>query len=563
MKFKEYAYSRPEISEIQNVFRNLLKQFQYASSFQEQDKVMVEINQLRENFESMFELVQIHHSVDTTDPFYEKEQDYFDENSPVYEGLISEFYQALVNSTFRQELETKWGKQLFRIAELTLKTFKPEIIEDLQVENKLESEYMKLIASAKIPFEGEERNLSALGPFLQSTDRDQRKRANQAKYSFFTQHEEELDSIFDQLVKVRTRIAQKLGYANYVELGYARMLRSDYNPDMVAQFRKQVEAEIVPVATKLRERQKVRVGLDQLMYYDEKLIFTDGNATPQGDPEWILDNGRRMYSELSPETDGFFNYMLDHELLDLVTHKGKAGGGYCTYISKYQSPFIFSNFNGTSGDVDVLTHEAGHAFQVYSSRNFAVPEYHWPTYESCEIHSMSMEFFAWPWMELFFKDQADKYRFTHLSEALLFIPYGVTVDEFQHFVYSHPEATPEERKKTWREIEKKYLPHRIYGDNEYLERGGFWHQQGHIFSSPFYYIDYTLAQICAFQFWRKSRENPKQAWADYFKICQVGGSLSFLEIVKKANLISPFEEGCIHLVIGGIDEWLQKAQERG
>ncbi|HVJ49027.1 M3 family oligoendopeptidase [Desulfitobacterium sp.] len=561
MKFKDYIYIRPDITEIQTTFHTSLDHFQHATSFQEQDQVMVEINLLREKFDSMFELVQIRHSVDTTDSFYEKEQEYFDENSPIYEGLISEFYRALVSSLFREELEDKWGKQLFRIAELTLKTFKPEIIEDLQLENQLESKYMKLIASAKIPFEGEERNLSGLGPFLQSTDREMRKKANQAKYSFFTEHEEELDAIYDQLVKVRTVIAQKLGYANYVELGYARMLRSDYDPEMVAQFRKQVEDEIVPVATKLRERQKTRLGLEQLMYYDEMLSFPDGNAKPQGDSEWILKNGQRMYSELSPETNEFFNYMLEHELLDLVTHKGKAGGGYCTYISAYQSPFIFSNFNGTSGDVDVLTHEAGHAFQVYSSRSFAVPEYHWPTYESCEIHSMSMEFLAWPWMDLFFKEEAGKYRFTHLSEALLFIPYGVTVDEFQHFVYAHPEATPEERKRAWREIEKKYLPHRLYEDNEYLERGGFWHQQGHIFSSPFYYIDYTLAQICAFQFWQIWSENRTQAWGDYLKLCQVGGSLSFLELVKQANLISPFQEGCVHSVIGAIEAWLDKAQE--
>ncbi|MEA4902777.1 M3 family oligoendopeptidase [Desulfitobacterium sp.] len=561
MKFKDYSYIRPDMSKMKVNFKDLLDRFQHAESFPEQDQAMVEINRLRENFESMYELVQIRHSVDTTDRFYEEEQEYFDENSPIYEGLISEYYRALVNSLFRNELEAKWGKQLFRIAELTLKTFKPEIIENLQLENKLESEYLKLIASAKIQFEGEERNLSGLGPFLQSPDREMRRKANRAKYSFFTEHEDELDAIFNQLVNVRTEIAKKLGYDNYVELGYARMLRSDYTPEMVAQFRKQVEMEIVPVATKLRERQRRRLGLDQLMYYDEKLIFPEGNANPKGTPEWIIENGRRMYSELSPETHEFFNYMLEHELLDLVTQKGKAGGGYCTYISKYQSPFIFSNFNGTSGDVDVLTHEAGHAFQVYCSRNFAVPEYHWPTYESCEIHSMSMEFFAWPWMELFFKDEADKYRFTHLSEALLFIPYGVAVDEFQHFVYSYPEATPDERKKAWRNIEKKYLPYRIYGDNEYLERGGFWHQQGHIFSSPFYYIDYTLAQLCAFQFWKRSRENHKQAWEDYNKICHVGGSLSFLEIVKTANLISPFEEGSIHSVIGVIEEWLDKAQE--
>ncbi len=556
MRFKEYQYIRPNMSEVQSKFNELLENFRQAPRFTEQDATMVEINTLRGEFESMSQLVAIRHSVDTTDSYYEKEQEYFDETTPIYQGLISGFYQALLTSPYRMELEGKWGKQLFNIAELTLKTFKPEIVEDLQLENKLSTEYTKLIASAKILFEGEERNLSGLGPFLQSTNREMRKNASEAKYDFFTEQEAKLDQIYDELVKVRTKIAQKLSFSNYIELGYARMLRSDYTPDMVAKFRKQVEEQIVPVATKLRKRQQRRLGLDELLYYDEKFCFQTGNAKPQGDPDWIIENGRRMYQELSPETHEFFSFMMENELMDLVTNKGKAGGGYCTYISKYQAPFIFSNFNGTSGDVDVLTHEAGHAFQVYSSRSYTLPEYQWPTYESCEIHSMSMEFFAWPWMELFFKEAADKYRFTHLSEALLFIPYGVTVDEFQHFVYSHPESSPAERRQAWREIERKYLPHRNYADNEYLERGGYWHQQGHIFGDPFYYIDYTLAQLCAFQFWKRSQEERKSAWQDYLILCKTGGSQSFLELVKLARLISPFAEGAVQSVIGVIEEWL-------
>lgn len=561
MKFKDYHYHRPDIDEVQSTFTSLLEKFSLASSFSELDAAMVEINALRGEFESMSQIASIRHTVDTTDVYYEQEQAFFDESMPIYQGLVSKFYQALVDSRFRNALEEKWGKQLFTIATLTLKTFKPEIIEDLQLENKLATEYTKLIASAKILFEGEERNLPGLGPFQQSTDRQMRKKASEARYAFFAEHEVELDKIFDKLVKVRARIAKTLGYQNYVELGYARMLRSDYQPSMVANFRSQVAEHIVPIATALRERQRRRLGLDTLMYYDEKFSFLSGNAIPQGDPEWILANGRRMYRELSPETDEFFSFMTEHELMDLVSKKGKAGGGYCTFISNYQAPFIFSNFNGTSGDVDVLTHEAGHAFQVYSSRNFALPEYQWPTYESCEIHSMSMEFFAWPWMDLFFKDAADKYRFTHLSEALLFIPYGVTVDEFQHFVYMHPEATPQERKEAWRQIEKKYLPHRQYEENEYLEQGGFWHQQGHIFSAPFYYIDYTLAQICAFQFWKRSREEREGAWQDYLRLCQAGGSQSFLDLVKLAHLISPFEDGCVQSVIGTIEEWLDEVDD--
>jgi M3 family oligoendopeptidase len=561
MKFKEYKYCRPDIKDIESRFNELLEKFKSAESFASQSQFMESIIKLRSDFESMSQIVSIRHTIDTTDKFYEDEQNFFDETTPVYQGLTTEFYRALVNSKFRSELEARYGQQLFNIADLTLKTFTPDIIEDLQLENKLSSEYTKLIASAKIWFEGEERNLPQLVPFQLSTDRDMRKKANEAKYNFMVENGQKLDEIYDSLVKVRTKMAQKLGYKNFVELGYARMLRADYNAEMVANFRAGVEKHIVPVATKLRERQRARLGLDSLRYYDEKFSFTSGNAKPKGNPDFIVGCGKQMYEELSPETDEFFKFMIDNELMDLVSKKGKAGGGYCTFISSYKAPFIFSNFNGTSGDVDVLTHEAGHAFQVYSSRNYDIPEYNFPTYEACEIHSMSMEFFTYPWMHLFFKEEVDKYKFSHLAEALLFIPYGVTVDEFQHFVYENPDATTEERKAAWRKIEKKYLPHRDYENNSYLERGGYWHQQGHIFGSPFYYIDYTLAQICAFQFWKKSSENRTEAWADYLTLCKAGGSQSFLNLVKLANLISPFEDGCIESVIGHIENFLNSVDD--
>ena len=562
MKFTEYRYERPNVQQFERDFKAQLSKFASAAGCEDQDQAMTEINKLRNGFDSMREIAGIRHSIDTEDEFYKAEQDFFDESGPVIQEYVTDYYKELVNSRFRPELERKWGAQLFRLAELSLQTFSPEVIEDLQQENKLTTKYAKLIASAKIPFEGGERTLAQLTPFQQSTDRDVRRRASEAASGFMTSHEEELDGLYDELVKVRTKIAGKLGFRNFVELGYARMSRTDYNAEMVTNFRSQVKEHIVPIASKLKERQRRRIGVDQLLYYDENLSFLSGNAKPKGNPDWIVSNGAKMYAELSPETDVFFRFMQDNGLMDLVSKKGKQSGGYCTYISQYEAPFIFSNFNGTAGDIDVLTHEAGHAFQVYESRKFKVPEYSFPTYEACEIHSMSMEFFTWPWMELFFKEETDKYRFQHLAGALLFLPYGVTVDEFQHFVYENPEAAPAERKRAWREIEKKYLPHRDYADNAYYEAGGYWHRQGHIFSSPFYYIDYTLAQICAFQFWKRMNEDRGVAWADYLRLCQLGGSLSFTELVKEAGLISPFEDGCVTSVIGTIESWLDGIQDQ-
>jgi M3 family oligoendopeptidase len=562
MTFENYIYTRPNMAEVKVAFEAAIEQFQTAENIEMQNEAMKKINEIRGHLGTMFNLCYIRHSINTNDEFYKAEQDYIDEIAPEVDGLVSKYYTALVSSPFRSELEVKWGRQLFDLAEGQLKTFHPEIIPLLQKENKLSSEYTKLVASAKIEFEGEERTLAQLDPFTESKDREMRKKASETKFGFFKENEEKFDEIYDELVKVRTEIAHKLGYKNFVELGYYRMSRTDYNAEMVANFRNQVKEFIVPLATKLKERQRQRIGVEQLKYYDEGFKFDSGNATPKGSPEWIIENGQKMYEELSKETGEFFTFMQENNLMDLVAKKGKAGGGYCTYIDEYKAPFIFSNFNGTSGDIDVLTHEAGHAFQVYSSRHFAIPEYNWPTYEACEIHSMSMEFFTWPWMELFFKEDTDKYKFAHLSSALLFLPYGVSVDEFQHWVYENPAATPKERKQAWREIEKKYQPHKDYDGNEYLENGGFWQRQGHIYNSPFYYIDYTLAQICAFQFWKKSREDMEQAWKDYFHLCQLGGSLSFTALAKEANLISPFENGCVESVVEEIDNWLNSVDDK-
>ena len=561
MKFNDYKYEKINIDETKEKFSNLIKSFSEAKNLEEQTKYMDEIIKLRNHIETMETLVSIRHSIDTTDEFYDKENEYVDEISPILFGFISEFYKALVNSKFRADLEKKYGKFLFDLAENTLKTFNEEIIPDLQEENRLSSKYSKLIASAKIQFDGEEKNLSEMVPYTQSKDRNVRIEASKKVAHFFKENKDEFDKIYDGLVKVRTTIAQKLGYKNYVELGYARLSRLEYDSEMVASYRKQVLENIVPLHTELRQRQAKRLGLDKLKFYDEPIKFNSGNADPHGDPEWILNHGKTMYNELSKETAEFFSFMTEKNLLDLLSKKGKMSGGYCTYIPEYKSPYIFANFNGTSHDVDVLTHEAGHAFQVYQSCGYEIPEYLWPTYEACEIHSMSMEFLTWPWMDLFFENDAEKYKFIHLSEALLFIPYGVTVDEFQHWVYENPNATPDDRRAKWLEIEKKYLPTRDYGEVDDLKEGIFWFRQGHIFNSPFYYIDYTLAQVCAFQFWIKSQENREKAWDEYLALCKLGGSKPFFELMKAANLKNPFEQGTIASVIPKIREFLESIDD--
>lgn len=562
MKFNQMPYERIDIDSFRQDFQRLLDELKAASSFAVQSTAVEAINKLRRKMESSREIAMIRHTIDTTNDFYKDEQDYLDETQPLYQGMVTEYYQVLLQSPFRAELEQQWGPQLFRTAKNMLRTFSPEVVSELQLENKLSSEYTKRVASAKILFEGEERTLPQLVPFMQSSDREVRKRAADAYYGFYADNGEELDRIYDELVKTRTSIAKQLGFDNFVGLAYARLNRTDYDAAMVQQFREQVKNHIVPIAKHLRERQAARIDVEQLRYFDRPFQFPSGNPEPHGSPEWIVDNGKRMYQELSPETDEFFAYMVENELMDLVSKPGKAGGGYCTYIGEYEAPFIFSNFNGTEGDIGVLTHEAGHAFQAYSSRNIPVPEYMFPTFDAAEIHSMSMEFFTWPWMQLFFEEETDKYKFMHLGDAVNFIPYSVSVDEFQHVVYENPEWTPAERKAAWRDIERKYLGIDDHGGNDFLEQGGYWQHQLHIYTSPFYYIDYTLAQLCALQFWAKAQKDHIDAWKDYVSLCRAGGSQSFVELVAFANLRSPFEEGAIAAILEPVKKWLADVDDR-
>jgi M3 family oligoendopeptidase len=559
--FPDFKYQRPVVATVSKKYHNLLEVFVGSQSTSDRIAAIRKINKLRKQISTMYNIAMIRHSLDTRDTFYDTENNFFDAQMPLFEELDNAYYKALVSSKDREALEAKFGKLLFIQAEYSLKTFSPAILEDLAEENRLSSEYTRLKAQAEITLGGVKYNLSSIISIEQSVDRKIRKQAAEAKWAFFAEREAEFDRIFDELVQVRTRIAHKLGYKNFVELGYVRMKRTDYTPEMVASFRKQIHELIVPIVTSLKKRQKKRLGISKLKYYDDDFKFNSGNPKPLGTPEEIVANAAKMYEELSPETHTFFQLMQDTKLMDLVNRDGKATGGYCTYIDDHKAPFIFSNFNGTSGDIDVLTHEAGHAFQVYMSGKFELPEYTWPTYEAAEIHSMSMEFLTWPWMQLFFGKDTEKYQFSHLAGAISFLPYGVAVDEFQHIVYENPALTPAQRRAEWSKLEAKYLPNHDFDGNSYLEAGGYWQKQSHIFNSPFYYIDYTLAQICAFQFWVKDRKNHATTWRNYVKLCKAGGSASFLDLVKLAKLKSPFEPGTVATVTSTIKRWLAQVDD--
>lgn len=557
MKFEEFEYSRPdqqavlsELDEIENRIKN-------ADNYETVKKAFLKLDELMRHYQTQYNLCYIRHTINTADDFYSAEQDFFDESNPVIENHLNQINRALLESPFADELKKDVSEVWFKKAEFGLKSMSEEIIEDMQADAKLQSAYQALIASAKIPFEGETYTLASLQKKMADKDRDVRKAATKAYWGWFEDHEQEIGKIYDDMVKVRTKMAAKLGFENFIPLGYLNMQRLDYDQNDVEQYRKNVLEDVVPVCNELYEKQAAALGYPDfhIPAWDEKIEFLSGNPSPKHSKDEMVATALNMYQELSPETGEYFQKMVDQDLMDLESKPGKAAGGYCTGIPDYKVPFIFANFNGTNSDVETLTHEAGHGFQAYSSRNIVPVTEMWPTMESAEIHSMSMEFFTWPWMKNFFEEDTDKYYFSHLGGSVKFIPYGVLVDHFQHEVYAHPEWSHEERMACWRKLEKEYLPHKNYDEIDVLERGGWWMRQLHIFMNPFYYIDYTLAQVCALQFWKRLQDQDPKAFEDYKAICEVGGTQPFREIVKKANLKVPFEEGCLKETMESISDW--------
>lgn len=559
MKFSEMPYERIDLDALGAEFDALTEKVKNAKSGAEVLEAFREQERLNVHAQTMVSIASVRNSIDTRDEFYEAEREFYDTNLPAFEEHSQNLMLAVFESPYRDEVEKVTGSLMFKNLEMDLKTFSPEVIEQLGRENKLVSDYAKLIASAKIDFDGKQLNISQLAAYKQNPDREVRHAAYKAESGFYMSHADELDDIFDELVKVRTEIARKLGFKNFTELAYLRRTRNCYDPEMVANFRRQVVSDLVPIVRELKHRQAERIGLTpaDMRIYDDVFSFREGNPKPMGTPDDIMAAGKRMYEEMSPETGEFINFMYENELLDVLAKEGKRVGGYCTDFPEYKAPFIFSNFNGTSGDVDVLTHEAGHAFAGYTTRNFEFMENAQPTMESCECHSMSMEFFAWKWLSLFYGDDTDRAKYMHLESALIFIPYGCMVDHFQHIVYDNPDMTKAERHEAWLKLEAEYRPYMQFGDVDFYASGRGWQRQLHIYHYPFYYIDYCLAQTVSLEFWSMSQKDYADAWERYYKFVCEGGKKTFVGLCEAADIRIPFESGALKTIAGTAVEYLK------
>jgi M3 family oligoendopeptidase len=504
----------------------------------------------RRRFETWSALVHLRFAQNTADAAAIADRDYADALSPEATELEIAVKRRLLADPDRTGLEAAAGAHAVRLWDCDIATFEPAIKAELEEESRLSARYTSLMAGAKIDMAGQTVNLSGLAPFAEDPDRAIRHEAEQKRWAFFAANGDELDTIYAGLVAVRHRMATKLGYATYTPLGYKRLRRVDYGPNDVARYREQVREHVVPLVAKLLEQRRAEHGWDRLRFWDEALIDSAGNPQPVGGPDLLAAQAQTMFDRMDPRLGAFYRQMNDGKFLDLPNRPGKAGGGFCTSFPTVGMPYIFANFTGTHHDIGVFTHEMGHAFQNWESQSQPNVDYLWPTMEAAEIDSMALEFLTYPHMGLMVGEAAaERFRRMHLIGALAFLPYGVCVDHFQHEVFASPGATPAERHAMWARLETIYMPWTDYGDLPYPAKGGRWQAKQHIYGTAFYYIDYTLAQCCALQFWVRSRKDTAATMDAYTALCARGGSAPFGELVRSAGLVSPFADGALADVV--------------
>ena len=562
MKFSEMTYTRPDIDALLARCKELAARAAAAPDGDALVKLYYEQSEAFAEYNTASQLANIHYTCDTRDAYWKAEQDFFDANGPAVTNASVEISRAFLANPHVDALTKAFGTTCVAGMKNAVLGMDDRTVELQQQFNALVSKYQQVYGGALVELDGKQLTIPQLGPYKEDLDPAVRRAAYEAEAGYFDAHRAELDELYGQIVQNLNQQAKVLGYKDYSELSYVRMNRIGYGAKEIKAFRDQVANDVVPLLQKVMAMRAKRTGIEHPTFTDLPVMFKDGNPKPIPGYKARMDAARTMYHELSPETAEFIDFMQDNELFDVESRPGKMSGGYMTSLPSYKAPFIFANWNNTSGDVDVLTHECGHAFEGYvAERDPHVPaDLECPGMESAEIHSMAMEFLTAPWHHLLFGKDTDKYALLHAEDSFVFLAYGCEVDEFQHIMYQNPDLTPDQRNAEWLKLEKKYRPWVDFDNLPFYGRGAGWQRQLHIYECPFYYIDYCLSPMAALQFFLLSLTDHKDAWERYLRLVRRAGLASYTELLETAGLKVPFEDGSIKGIAQQMTDWLEAHQ---
>ncbi|MBK6767248.1 MAG: M3 family oligoendopeptidase [bacterium] len=470
---------------------------------------------------------------------------FVEEISPRMKEAQDRLNRKLVACPWASGLSAKYEVYL-RSCRNSVELFREENVA-IEIElDRLSQQYQKLFGAMTVQWQGTEITIPRAMALLEEPDRAVREQVYTLVAERRLKDCDALEDIFDEMVRKRHQIAQNAGFENFRDYMFRVYERFDYTPEDCAAYHTAVATLVVPVLREAAQYRKRALGVDTLRPWDMECDpFGRAPLHPFSGAEDLVASSSRIFHRVDAELGEQFDRMRDLGLLDLSSRKGKAPGGYQSDLAELRLPFIFMNAVGTNDDVFTLLHEGGHAFHAFAVRDEALHAYRHAPMEFSEVASMSMELLAMPMLDEFFgsEDQARTIR-TELEGKIALLAWIATIDAFQHWIYTHPEHSREQRKEHWRGLVTKFGAGADHSGFEGA-RDYRWHAQLHIFEVPFYYIEYGIAQLGALQIWSHSRKNQGEALRNYKHGLSLGGSRPLPKLYSAAGISLDFSAGMI------------------
>jgi oligoendopeptidase F len=479
---------------------------------------------------------------------------------PARERHADALNRCFLASPYRAELGPEFAV-LVRSKETAAEIFRDENTDLIARETELNSEWREIRGAFTVEVDGEELTAPQAGLKLRSRDRALRARVFEAMTRREAEDADRIDAIFDELVALRTRIGRNADFPNYRDYRFVQLNRFDYTPDDCEAFHAAVEKVVVPVVEELRAVRRRVLGLDELRPWDLGAdLFGRGQERLFDDQAELVALGQTAFRAIDPGFAEDFDILVRNDLLDLMSRPGKAPGGYQATLNDIRLPFVFMNAVGTPRNLETLLHEGGHAFHTLACRDEPVIEYRRPPMEFAEVASMSMELFAFDRLgQVVGERRAREIAYAKLARLVEGFAAVALIDAFQHWIYTCPDHSREERVTKWIQLQRRFRPPIDWGELEEF-RGGGWRQIPHLFNSAFYYIEYGIAQLGALQLWRLQREDHDRAVAAYRRALALGGSRPLPELFQAAEIRFAMDESIFRDLIPWVTEQLRELE---
>ena len=556
-KFSDLQYKETDYQSLAKMILDLTEKAKKADSPSSLEEVLkiydTEMGEVGYNYT----LSYIHSSLDSSDSFWQEALQKESKGNAMLD--TTPLLKAILENKYFSSLEEKYGPVLRDKLNKSISTGSKAQNERAE-EGDLVSKFQREKAMVRINYKGKELSEGEVIPLFESPIREERIQSRKAVAKAFLEKKELFGSMLERLVSLRDTIAKENGFSNYLEYMDINYSRIGYGEKEMDAFVSEVKEYVVPVLSHIFEETRKRLGLEEMTVADISLMFVDGNAKPSGGADVLKEAAKKMYKALSPEMEAFFTGMLDSHSIDVDFSPNKVSGmGFCTDLKKGMYPFVFGNLDGTSWDVTVFTHEVGHAWQSYASdQNLDLTLFREMPLDAVEIPSKTMELFSYPFAEEFFGKDGDKFRFAHFRNAVKEIVAYTSVHELNSWIYTHVGASFDEINEKWMEIQSSYYPNVSYGEMEEEEKkgAGLLRNMG-IFMFPRYLISYVFSEMCAIDLFMEYLKDKDKALDSYNRLCRVGGSKSYPEILSAAGLEPSYNKGRVKDVMEKVKAYLE------